>query len=158
MLPIVIYVVAAVAVVVIGLVTVGRETFAASQVPRPAVFELDEAVAFVSAGLDDRTAGRLTPDDVLWILETDAARLVATVEHQTEPGVEVLDDDVAVREVMDRLDERRRHLIDERDVTAVLAGRSRYLEAIGAIGPTAPNLPHGTSPPPTVGDDATGRD
>ncbi len=145
MLAIVIYVVAAAAVVVIGLVTVGRETFAASQVPRPAVFELDEAVAFVSAGLDDRTAGRLTPDDVLWILETDAARLAATIDHLTDPGVEVLDEDVAVGEVMARLDGKRRELIDERDVTAVLAGRSRYLEAIGAIGPKAVELPDGTA-------------
>jgi len=153
-LAIVIYVVAAVAVVVIGLVTVGRETFAASQVPRPAVFELDEAVAFVSAGLDDRTAGRLTPDDVSWILETDAARLVATIEHQSDPGVEVLDEADAVGQVMERLDPERRALIDASDVTAVLAGRTRYLEAIGAIGPKASGLPGSTAAPVETDDPA----
>lgn len=137
MLAIVIYVVTVAAVIVIGLVTVGRETFAASQVPRPAVFELDEAVAFVSAGLDDRTAGRLTPDDVLWILTADAAQFADSAAHLDDPGYEVLDDTVAVGRVMARLEGDRRDLIDEHDVAAVLAGRSRFLEAIGAIGPTA---------------------
>lgn len=139
MLAIVIYAIAVVAVVVIGLVTVGRETFAASQVPRPAVFELDEAVAFVSAGLDDRTAGRLTPDDVLWILTADAAQFADTADHLDDPGYDVLDDAVAVRRVMERLEGERRELIDEHDVAAVIAGRSNYLEAIGAIGPSAPD-------------------
>lgn len=138
-LAIVIYVVAVVAVVVIGLVTVGRETFAASQVPRPAVFELDEAVAFVSAGLDARTAGRLTPDDVKWILTADAAQFVDAADHVDDPGFDVLDNAVAVAQVMDRLQGERREFVDEHDVAAVLAGRSRYLEAIGAIGPKAPN-------------------
>ncbi|HET8931477.1 MAG TPA: hypothetical protein VFN21_12530 [Acidimicrobiales bacterium] len=145
MLAIVIYVVAVVAVVVIGLVTVGRETFAASQVPRPAVFELDEAVAFVSAGLDGRTAGRLTPDDVGWILTADAAQFVDAADHADDPGYDVLDNTVAARRVMDRLQGERRELIDEHDVTAVLAGRSRYLEAIGAIGPQAPDPDRGAA-------------
>lgn len=141
MLAIVIYVIAALAVVAIGLVTVGRETFAASQVARPAMFELDQAVEFVTQGLDDRTASRLTPDDVKWIIETDAAHLVAIDQHQSDPGVDVLDDTDSVARVMERRSEAQRAVIDEADVAAVLAGRFRYLEAIGAIGPRAADVP-----------------
>lgn len=140
MLAIVIYIVAALAVVVIGLVTVGRETFAASLQPRPAVFEIDEAVEYVAERLDDRTASRLTPDDVLAILTIDAAALAATDGDQSAPGVEVFDETAAVQAVMERLDAKQRAVIDEADVTAVIAGRSRYLEAIGAIGAPAPEV------------------
>ena len=145
-LAIVIYVVAALAVVVIGLVTVGRETFAASQVPRPALFELDEAVEFVSNGLDERTASRLTPDDVLWILTIDAARLAVTDGDQSDPGVAVFDDAAAVQAVMVRVVAEHRDVVEERDVEAVIAGRSRYLEAIGAIGTQATDVDDGATP------------
>ena len=137
MLAIIIYIVAALAVIVIGLVTVGRETFAASQVPRPAVYEIDEAVEFVAEGLDDRTAARLKPDDVLWILNVDAARLAETDGDQSAPGVEVIDDAAAVQAVLAKRNAAQAKVIDESDVAAVIAGRTRYLEAIGAIGDQA---------------------
>lgn len=135
MLAIAIYVVTVLAVVAIGLITVGRETFAASQVARPVVFELDEAVEYVSAVLDDRTAGRLTPDDVLWILTIDAGQLVTTVDDRGAAGVEVLDDEDAIAKVLARRDGERKRLIDDRDVTAVIRARTAFLEEIGAIGP-----------------------
>ncbi|MBS1847016.1 MAG: hypothetical protein JST73_01955 [Actinobacteria bacterium] len=144
MLAIVIYIIAALAVIVIGLVTVGRETFAASQLPRPAVYEIDAAVTFVSNILDDRTAARLTPDDVLWILELDArSGLAATDADMAASGTLVLDDTEATRLVMDRVwaDRTRRDTIDEQDVAAVIAARGRYLETIGAIGDVATDAP-----------------
>lgn len=151
MLAFVIYVVAVLAVVAIGLVTVGRETFAASLVARPAVYELDEAVAFVAARLDERTAGRLTPDDVEWILTVDAAQFADADARADEPGVDVLDDEVAVRRVLDRLEGDRRDLIDALDVTAVIAARTTYLVAIGAIGPRAPGPTADTDTGPEPG-------
>lgn len=163
MLAIVIYVIAAIAVVVIGLVTVGRETFAASQVARPALFEIDRAVEFVSAGLDDRTAARLTPDDVLCILQVDAELIVNTAgEHvATGVGVEILDNEAAVRRVMDRLDEAHRRVIEEADVVAVIAGRTRYLVQIGAIGAevldTIDDLGSGASSPTPENDSSHSR-
>lgn len=133
MLAIVIYLVAAVAVVVIGLVAVGRETFIAAHTVRPAIFDLEEAVEFVSDTLDDRSAARLTPDDVKWILRTDADRLEAAAGTD-----DVLGDADARDAVMAALAGPRRKFVDAQDVEAVLAGRTRYLEAIGAIGPEAP--------------------
>lgn len=133
MFAIVIYVVAALAVVAIGLVAVGRKTFIAAHTVRPAIFDMEEAVEFVSDTLDDRAASRLTPDDVKWILRTDADRL-----EEAAGKADVLEDAAAVA-VMDRLSGPRRKFVDEQDVAAVLAGRTRYLEAIGAIGPRAPS-------------------
>jgi hypothetical protein len=134
-----IYVVAVLAVVVIALVTVGRETFIASRTARPAVFDLEEAVSFVADGLDDEVAGHLTPDDVKWILRADADRLEAATRDADDLtlGTEVLEERSARDDVLARLSGPRRELISDDDVTAVLAGRTRYLEAIGAIGPRA---------------------
>jgi hypothetical protein len=133
-LAIVLYVVAALAVVVIGLVAVGRETFIAAHTVRPAIFDMEEAVEFVSDTLDDRAASRLTPDDVKWILRTDADRL-----EEAAGKADVLEDGAACAAVMERLTGPRRRFVDAQDVAAVLAGRTRYLEAIGAIGPQAPS-------------------
>ncbi len=133
MLAIGIYVVAAIAVVVIGLVAVGRETFIASHTIRQAVFDMNEAVDFVSEGLDDRSAGRLTPDDVRWILQVDAD----LIEEAAGGSERILDADEAAAAVLVRLDGERLANIDEQDVAAVLTLRSRYLEAIGAVGARA---------------------
>ncbi len=140
MLAAIIYVVAVLAVIAIALVAVGRETFIGAHTARPAVFDLTEAVEFVADGLDDRTASRLTPDDVRWILQADADRLEDATAHAEDLtlGTEVLEDEAAVAGVVARLSGPRRAQVDEADVAAVLAGRTRYLEAIGAIGPRAP--------------------
>lgn len=135
MLAITIYVVAALAVVVIGLVAVGRETFIAAHTVRPAIFDMEEAVEFVADTLDDRAASRLTPDDVKWILRTDADRL-----EEAAGKADVLEEHEACEAVLARLTGPRRKVVDAQDVAAVLAGRTRYLEAIGAIGPPATGL------------------
>ena len=138
MIAVVLYVVTVVAIVVIALVSVGRETFISAGVARPAVFDLDEAVQFVSDTLDDDAAGQLTPDDVRWILRIDIEQLEVATDHAADLdlGRAVLDEDDAVAAVLARLHKSKRQIRDA-DVAAVLAGRSLYLEAIGAIGPRA---------------------
>ncbi len=138
MLVILLYVLTAVVVVVIGLVAVGRETFNSAAVARPVVFDLHEAMQFVADGLSDGPAARLTLDDVKWILTID----IETLEHSTEHaddlalGREVLDEDQAIAAILERADASERDIRDS-DIAAVLAGRTGYLEAIGAIGPRA---------------------
>jgi hypothetical protein len=83
------------------LVAVGREALGGATRARPAVFDLEEAVAFISEGLPPDVASRLTYDDVRWVLRTDV------------------------------------------DVASVLQGRTRYLRAIGAIGPEVLGDPDG---------------
>ena len=132
------------AVVVIGLVTVGRETWLLRTTARPAVFELEQAADFIADALSPEVAGRLTHDDVRWILRTDVDLLEDVGEtdnpHEVDEGSGVVDEDDAVARILVRAEADNRDLEDT-DVVAVLAARLRYLEAIGAIGPRAEDGP-----------------
>jgi hypothetical protein len=121
---------------VLGLVVVGRETFRLRTSARPAVFDLEEAVDFIADRLPDDVAGRLTLDDVRWILRADVDRLEQATDDPDPPDDEVVDEDDAVARILGRADAEERDLEDP-DIAAVLAGRSAYLQAIGAIGPEA---------------------
>jgi len=128
-------------VVVIGLVVVGRETARLASAGRPAVFEMDEAVAFIADRLPEQTQGRISHEDVRWVLLADADLLeTATSELPAakiaEAAVEVVDEEAAIARILALADEADRDLADE-DVVAVLDARLTYLEAIGAIGPEA---------------------
>lgn len=135
---VVLAVIAAVGVVVIGLVVVGRETALLSGQARPAVFDLEEAVGFISDRLPDDVAGRLTSDDVRWVLRSDAETLEEATESAelVQLGPEYLDEDAALARVLAQSDVESRGLSDA-DIATVLEGRTAYLQAIGAIGPEA---------------------
>lgn len=120
-------------IVVIGLVVLGRETARLSTEARPAVFDLAEAVEHIADRLPLEVQGRLSHDDVRWILLADADLLDATVPAD-EDDPQVVDEDEAVARILALADASDRDLADE-DVAAVLDGRSDYLRAIGAIGP-----------------------
>ena len=118
----------------LGLVVVGGETFRLRTSARPAVFDLEEAVDFIADWLDEGAAGRLTLDDVRWILRADVDLLEQATGDPDADGAEVVDEDDAVARILERADAEHRDLEDA-DVATVLAGRSAYLEAIGAVGP-----------------------
>ncbi|HVX19696.1 MAG TPA: hypothetical protein VHA73_16860 [Acidimicrobiales bacterium] len=130
--------VAVVGVVVVGLVVVGGETARLSHVARPAVFDLEEAVGFIAERLPDDVAGRLTEDDVRWVLRADADTLeeATTDAELVELGPEYLDEDAALARVLVASDEDERSLRDD-DLAVVLTCRTEYLRAIGAIGARA---------------------
>jgi len=130
-------------VVVIGLVVLGRETARLSDVARPAVFDMTEAIDFIADRLPADTQARISHDDVRWILLADADLIEdATAEQLEEVAAEleeqrqVVDEDAAVARILDLADDSGRDLADE-DIVAVLDARLAYLEAIGAIGPEA---------------------
>jgi hypothetical protein len=139
-------------VVVIGLVVLGRETARLSDVARPAVFDMTEAIDFIADRLPEATQARISHDDVRWVLLADAdlledatAELAPDDEREDEDGEEreaadeerqVVDEDAAVARILDLADASGRDLADE-DIVAVLDARLAYLEAIGAIGPEA---------------------
>jgi hypothetical protein len=132
-----------VVVVVIGLVVLGRETARLSDVARPAVFDMTEAIEFIADRLPLETQARISHDDVRWILLADAdliedatAEQLDEVAAELEEQTQVVDEDAAVARVLELADASGRDLADE-DVVAVLDGRMAYLEAIGAIGPEA---------------------
>jgi hypothetical protein len=132
-------------IVVIGLVVLGRETARLAAAPRPAVFDLTEAVAYIADRLPPETQARISHDDVRWVLLADADLLeeategdehAAADEDASEDAGEVVDEDAAVARILALADGSGRELADE-DVVAILDARLGYLEAIGAIGPEA---------------------
>jgi hypothetical protein len=130
-------------IVVIGLVVLGRETARLAAAPRPAVFDLTEAVAFIADRLPADVQARVSHEDVRWVLLADADLLEeATEDHpgaadqDGEDEDEVVDEDAAVARILALADSSGRDLADE-DVVAILDARLGYLEAIGAIGPEA---------------------
>ena len=141
-------------VVVIGLVVLGRETARLSDVARPAVFDMTEAIDFIADRLPADTQARISHDDVRWVLLADADLLEdATAEPVIAPpdplvggliedlvdGIgdrQVVDEDAAVARILELADASGRELADV-DIVAILDARLAYLGAIGAIGPEA---------------------
>jgi hypothetical protein len=131
------FVIALAVVVAIALVAVGGVTARLARTAQPAVFDLEEAVGYIADVLPEHVAGRLTHDDVRWILRTDVDLLEdASDDEVVDAPIEVVDEDHAVARILHRADQEHRELLDE-DVVAVLDARTGYLEEIGAIGPQA---------------------
>jgi membrane protein implicated in regulation of membrane protease activity len=134
---VVFFVIALLVVVAIALVAVGGVTARLARTAQPAVFDLEEAVGYIADALPEENAGRLTHDDVRWILRTDVDLLEeASDDEVADAPIEVVDEDHAVARILHRAERDDRELLDA-DVVAVLDARTGYLEAIGAIGPQA---------------------
>ncbi len=113
-----------------------------------AVYDLYEAVEFVSERLPDALSAKLSYDDVeavlLWRL--DHLRLqgsatygrgdVAAAEAEGRNEEAVTSDDDSVDYVLAKATESGRD-VDALDVVVVLDLESQYLDAIGALGPPA---------------------
>lgn len=136
------------AVIAIALVIVGRETERLAARPRPAIFDVHEAVGWIAYRLPRGVQGRLSHDDVHWILLADAELLEDVSRDPTEgpypwvrfeeevdedPDRWTVDEDLAIARILSAADAEGRDLADV-DVAEVLVARARYLEAIGAIG------------------------
>src|SRR4051812_12006902 len=144
MMVVLLAVVAAVLVLVIALVAVGREAFTMAVQPKQAHFDLEEAVEFVADRLPDEVTAVLTYDDVRsilrWHLEYLRDRGVPVRRDQTEGGPVVVEDDEGVAWVLGQADEAGLEVTDA-EVAIVLEVELAYFEAIGAIGGEAPGLP-----------------
>jgi hypothetical protein len=149
-------VVGAVAVFAVAAVTVGREAFRLGHQPRPTIFDLDEAVAYVADDLSDEAQALLSYDEVRGLVfaelehlrdqgiialpgeESERGRMVVepTAAGNGEADSVVVDDDDAVAVVLGQAETQGIDVTDE-DVFAVVASLHRYLAAIGAVGPAA---------------------
>lgn len=142
---VVLVVLAAVAVVVIGLVAVGAVTGRLADEPRRSVFDLDEAVQYVAARLPDDVTAVLSYDDVAQILAwhldyLEQKGVAGQNDHQLEElpqGPIVTADDEAVAYVIGRGNDIGTEL-DDVHVFEVLTAEQDYLRAIGAIGGEVP--------------------
>jgi hypothetical protein len=144
-------VLAAVGVFVVAAVTVGREAFRLGHQPRPTILDVDEAVHFVADDLPGDAQGRLSYDEVRTLvaaqLELLRARgvlarpgeeLAASTNGDTgtaEPPVVIADDD-AVATLLGEVEDHELDVADH-DVFLVVSSLNRYLQSIGAVGPTA---------------------
>lgn len=134
-----------VAVVVIGLVALGRLTYRLEDEPPTSVYDLEEAVEFVADQLPDELTAELTFDDVrallLWHLDYLEDRGVArdSGENVTS-GPLVAAEDEGLAFVLGKATEAGMTL-DDTWVVQVLDASSAYLEAIGAIGGQVPEPP-----------------
>ncbi len=134
---VVLYVLAALAVLVVALVGVGREAFTLAAQPHQSVFDLDEAVDFVADRLPEETTARLSYDDVRallrWHLEYLDDRGVPTRRDLTRGGPVVIEDDEGVGWVIGRA-AAEDLVVDDIDVALVVHAEMAYLAAIGALG------------------------
>jgi hypothetical protein len=143
-------VLAALGVFVVAAVTVGREAFRLGHQPPPTIVDVEEAVHFVADDLPDEAQGRLTYDEVR-ILVTAQLGLLQDKGVLAPPGEElpvssdgdsdgdlpvVIADDDAVATLLGEVEEAGIG-VDDHDVFLVVASLNRYLESIGAVGPTA---------------------
>lgn len=137
---------AAVIVVVIALVTVGRITGELVDAAPTSIYDLDEAVAFVADRLPDEVTAELSFDDVrsllTWHIEYLEERGVARQQgvDQIAAGPLVAAENDAVAHVLGRAATAGMELSDVW-VVLVLDADAAYLEAIGAIGPQLPMPP-----------------
>jgi hypothetical protein len=138
-------VVAAVVVVIIGLIAVGSVTGRLVAEPRRSVFDLDEAVDYVAERLPDDVTSRLTFDDVRavigWHLDYLEEKGVAgESDHVIETlpsGPIVTADNEGIAYVLGRAGEAGVEVTDV-EVVEVLEAELGYLRAIGAIGGELP--------------------
>lgn len=134
--------VAGVAVVLIALLVVGRETaFLASQ-PRQALFDVDEAVDFVADRLPLEVSARISYDDVRALVRfhlehVAAAGAPAERWNAGRSRLVVVDDEEGAEVLMRRSIESGLELTPD-DVAAVLGAELAYFDAIGAVGPPVP--------------------
>ena len=133
----------AVAVLVIGLLAVGRLAGQLAEQPRPAVYDRAEAVDFVADRLPDDVTAQLTYDELAQLLqwhldyleELGVARAQGVDSVASGPLVAAEDDALAF--VIGKATEAGLD-VDDVVVVQVIEGNEKYLEAIGAIGSQLP--------------------
>jgi hypothetical protein len=138
-----------VAVVVIGLVALGRLTYRLEEEPPTSVYDLEEAVEFVADRLPDQITAELSYDDVrtllLWHLDYLEDRGVARESgDNVTSGPLVAAEDDALAYVLGKATDAGMTL-DDTWVVQVLDASNDYLEAIGAIGGRLPEPPDPTT-------------
>ena len=141
---VVLLVAAAVVVFVVAALVVGREARRLDGVAPRALYDPDQAAAFVADRVPAASQARLTPDEVLQLLRIHMGRL-----HRL--GLQPADvtdrrQDIVVPTFLEEVDEVAYVIggaevneldVTDDDVAAVVDAHLAYLDAIGAVGPAA---------------------
>lgn len=141
-------IVSALLVFVIAASVVGREARRLDAVAPRVVYEIDQAVQFVSDALPEGTQSRLTADEVRalllghlnWMSERDLMPK-DVIDRRQDIDTPVVADETALAAYLLRESATRGvDLLDDVDVVYVLDAHNAYLSAIGAVGPKAESL------------------
>ena len=141
-------IVSAVGVFVIAAVTIGREARRLDAVAPRAVWQLEEALDFVSAALPPQTQSRLTPDElrellrahIAWMHERGLQPENVTDRPQDIAEPVVVDDLTLAAHLLAEAERRGVAILDDVDVVHVVDAHVAYFEAIGAVGPRASDI------------------
>jgi hypothetical protein len=135
-------VVGVVAVVLIGLLVVGRETAALASQPRQSLFDVDEAVDYVADHVPFEISARITYDDVRALVRFHLEHIAAAGApaerwNAGRSRLVIVDDEEGAEVLMRRALEAGLDVGPD-EIAAVLAAELAYFEAIGAVGPAVP--------------------
>ena len=137
--------VATVLVFLIAALVTGREARRLDALAPRAVYQIDQATAFVVENIPDQTKARLTMAEleqlltlhVNWLhdkgLQPDA--VIDRPQDIAEPVV--VSDDALIAYLLGQAEEAGVTLLDDVDVVNVVEAHLAYFDAIGAVGPTA---------------------
>jgi hypothetical protein len=138
-------VVAGVCVFLIAALVVGREARRLDAVAPRAVYEIEQALQFVSDALPEITQARLTPDELAellrlhlnWLHERGLQpdRVVDRRQDIDQPVV--VSEDALIAYLLGSAEAAGVQLLDDVDIVNVVDAHLAYFEAIGAVGPTA---------------------
>jgi hypothetical protein len=136
---------AAVIVFAIAAVVIGREAHRLDAVAPRVVYNLDEAVEFVSDRVPEATQARLTPAELEQLLTFHMRWLHAkglqprdVVDRRQDIDTPtVIDEDTVVGYIIGEAEREGVDVLDDVDVVAVVEAHTAYLDAIGAVGPQA---------------------
>jgi hypothetical protein len=132
-------------VVAIAAYFVAREAGRIAKDPPPALFDLDDAYAWVVDHLPDAIAATLTPDDVRRILDFQvelfkSKGVSSNGSTAYPPGTVVIGGSETVEYILERCAETGEAYLPEQ-VYGVIETQLTYLRAIGAVGPPAESGP-----------------
>ena len=136
---------AAVIVFAIAAVVIGREAHRLDAVAPRVVYNLDEAVDFVSDRVPEATQARLTPTELEQLLTFHLRWLHAkglqprdVVDRRQDIDTPtVIDEDTLIGFILGEAEREGVDVVDDVDVVAVVDAHLAYFEAIGAVGPPA---------------------
>src|SRR5829696_4036915 len=136
---------AALIVFVMAAVVVGREARRLDAVAPRVVYNIDEAVEFVSDRVPETTQARLTPGELEQLLTFHLRWLHAkglqptnVVDRRQDIDTPtVIDEDSVVGFILGEADREGVELLDDVDAVAVVDAHLAYFDAIGAVGPRA---------------------
>ncbi len=143
MVTVVLVVLAALAVVGIALVAVGRVTGQLASAPPQVRYDLPQALEFVAEALPGEVTAEVSYDQVEALLRAhldylNANDLLDGVRYATGQGLIVVADDETLAYLLER-DEQGEWEIRPEHVTAVLEAHLAYLESVGVIGTAVPD-------------------